>query len=173
MVRPQCRARQTTNAGDEKRVLLCDWGLVDPKCHVAEKVIIIAPTHAPDDTVRLVTAQFGKYGSILEIPQMAHQVFAKTTQYSVCYEATNSVVIAHGVVFEVSTGEISVVGNPNSQRLDHLYTQLPDNCDEHPEDSEWWRFKLGKMYGSTDAITEQTYRLTATNLAANAEYMEA
>ena len=53
------------------------------------EVIITAPTHAPDDTARLVAAQFGKYGSISEIPQSAHQVFAKTTHYSVCYEATD------------------------------------------------------------------------------------
>ena len=66
-----------------------------------------------------------------------------------------------------------MVGNPNSQRLDHLYAQLPDNSDEHPENPQWWRFELGKMYGSTDAITEQSYRWTATNLAAKIEYMEA
>ena len=117
-------------------------------------MIITAPTHAPDDTVRLVAAQFGKYGSISETPQTAHQVFAKTTHYYVCYEAADSAVIAHGAVFEASTGEISVVGNLDSQCLDHLYAQLPDNCDEHPEDPERWRFKLGKMYGSTIAITE-------------------
>ena len=137
------------------------------------EVIITAPTHAPGDTVWLVAAQFGKYGSISEIPQTAHQVFAKTTHYSVCYEATDSAVIAHGAVFEVSMGEITVVGNPDLQCLDHLYAQQPDNSDEHPEDPKWWRFELGKMHGSTDAITEQSYRFTATNLATNAEYMEA
>ena len=51
----------------------------------------------------------------------------------------------------------TVVGNPNSHHLNHLYTQLPDKPDEHPEDPEWWRFELGKMYGSADAITEQSY----------------
>ena len=65
-----------------------------------------------------------------------------------------------------------MVGNPVPQHLDHLYAQLTDNSDEHPEDPEWWRFELGKIYGSMDAITEQSYRLTATNLAANAEFME-
>ena len=65
-----------------------------------------------------------------------------------------------------------MVGNRDSKRLDHLYAQLPNNSDEHPEDPEWWRFGLGKMYGSMDAITEQSYQLTATNLATNAEYTE-
>ena len=77
-------------------------------------MIITAPTHAPDDTVRLVAARFGKYGFISEIPQTAHQLVAKTTHHSVCCEATDSAVIAHGAVFEVSTGEISVVGNSDS-----------------------------------------------------------
>ena len=130
-------------------------------------MIITAPTHALEDTLRLVAAQFGKYGSISEMPQTAHQVFAKMTHYSVCYEATDSTIIAHRAVFEVSTGEISVVGNCDSQCLNHFYAQLPDNCDEQPEDLEWRGFELGKMYGSADAIIEQSYGLTATKLAAN------
>ena len=55
--------------------------------------------------MRLVAAQSSKYGSISEMPHTAHQVFAKTTHYFVCCEVTDSVVIAHGAVFEVSTGE--------------------------------------------------------------------
>ena len=104
------------------------------------EVIITAPTHPPVDTMRLVATQFGKYGSLSELPQTAHQVFAKTTHYYVCYEVVDSAVIAHGAIFEVSMGEFSVVGNPNSKRLAHLYAQLPDKSDEHPEDPQWWRF---------------------------------
>ena len=35
-------------------------------------MIIVAPTHAPKDTVQLVAAHFGKYALISEMPQTAH-----------------------------------------------------------------------------------------------------
>ena len=75
-------------------------------------------------------------------------------------------VLAHDMVFEIATGHVWIHGHKDGALLQKMAQQVPvPPGDEHLEEEDWWRFELGKLYGSQEAVDHEHNRLTMGNLA--------
>ena len=73
-------------------------------------------------------------------------------------------VLAHEMVFEIATGEVWIHGQDDAALLERISAHLAA-VNEETEESDWWRFELGKLYGSEEAMDSEHNRLTLGNLA--------
>ena len=125
-----------------------------------EEVVIFAPSAIPMDSIRMCLAQFGHFVSL----STAHAGQPRMVAFRVAYKFRESAVLAHEMVFEIATGEVWIHGQDDATLLQCISAQLTA-VDEEPEENDWWRFELGKLYGSQEAIESEHNRLTLGNLA--------
>ena len=105
----------------------------------------------------MCVAHFGRFTSI--IAGRPRIVAFRTT-----YRFRESAVLAHEIVFEIATREVWIRGQKDTTLLQRISAHH-SAVEEEPKESDLWRFRLGKLYGSQEAIESEQSRLTLGNMA--------
>ena len=127
------------------------------------EIVIPAPTGAVLETTRLCAAELGAFESVEDADKNGKQHLWGKVADRIRYQHTSSVVLAHGVVFDLGAGEATVTGRDAPHEAEALFRELPE-VDDTKVDPNWWRFEVGRSLGAEEAVQAVDHTLTATAL---------